>query len=156
MFQSSLMKEAIALSRQNVKDGKGGPFAAVISRDGAVIASGTNSVTSSNDPTAHAEIIAIREACRVLKSFQLAGCEIYTTCEPCPMCLGAIYWARPDKVYFANTRDDAARIGFDDLFIYEELGRPPDSRTIPMIQKMRDDALTVFREWETKLDKIKY
>ena len=156
MFQASLMQEAIDLSRQNVKDGKGGPFAAVVSRDGAVIASGTNSVTSSNDPTAHAEIIAIREACWVLNSFQLAGCEIYTTCEPCPMCLGAIYWARPDRVYFANTRDDAARIGFDDLFIYEELGRPPDSRRIPMIQMMRPDALTVFREWETKMDKIKY
>ncbi len=150
------MQKAIDLSRQNVKDGKGGPFATVISRDGAVIASGTNSVTSANDPTAHAEIIAIREACRVLNSFQLAGCEIYTTCEPCPMCLGAIYWARPDKVYFANTRDDAARIGFDDLFIYEELGRPLDSRRIPMVQKMHDDALTVFREWEMKLDKVKY
>jgi guanine deaminase len=156
MFQSSLMQEAIDLSRQNVKDGKGGPFAAVVSRDGAVIASGTNCVTSANDPTAHAEIIAIREACRALNSFQLVGCEIYTTCEPCPMCLGAIYWARPDSVYFANTRDDAARIGFDDLFIYEELGRPVDSRRIPMVQKMRDDALTVFREWETKIDKVKY
>ncbi len=150
------MREAIDLSRQNVKDGKGGPFAAVISRNGAVIASGTNCVTSANDPTAHAEIIAIREACRVLNSFQLVGCEIYTTCEPCPMCLGAIYWARPDKVYFANTRDDAAQIGFDDLFIYEELGLPVDSRRIPMVQKMRDEALTVFREWETKRDKVRY
>jgi guanine deaminase len=156
MFQPSLMQEAIELSRQNINDSKGGPFAAVVSRDGAIIASGTNCVTSANDPTAHAEIIAIREACRVLNSFQLVGCEIYTTCEPCPMCLGAIYWARPDKVYFANSRDDAARIGFDDLFIYEELARPLDSRRIPMVQKMRDDALTVFREWETKIDKIKY
>jgi guanine deaminase len=156
MFQRLFMQEAIELSRRNINDGSGGPFAAVIIKDGAVIARGTNRVTSANDPTAHAEIIAIREACRVLNSFQLVGCEIYTTCEPCPMCLGAIYWARPDRVYFANTRDDAARIGFDDLFIYEELARPVDSRSIPMIRRMRDDALMVFREWDTKIDKIKY
>lgn len=156
MFQSSFMQKAIELSRQNINDSKGGPFGAVVVKDGAIISSGTNRVASSNDPTAHAEIIAIREACRVLNSFQLIGCEIYTTCEPCPMCLGAIYWARPDKVYFANSRDDAARIGFDDLFIYEELGRPLHSRRIPMAQKMRDEALVVFREWETKIDKVRY
>jgi guanine deaminase len=156
MFQSSVMQEAIELSRKNIADGKGGPFAAVIVKDGNVIARGTNVVTSTNDPTAHAEVVAIREACRVLNAFQLEGCDLYTTCEPCPMCLGAIYWARPDKVYFANTRDDAAQIGFDDLFIYDELMRSFAERKIPMIQKMRDEAQSVFHEWETKQDKIRY
>lgn len=156
MFQSSFMSEAIELSRNNINSGKGGPFAAVIVKDGKVVASGTNLVTSTNDPTAHAEVVAIREACRVLNTFQLHGCELYTTCEPCPMCLGAIYWARPDKVYFANTRDDAAHIGFDDLFIYEEIKRPFSERKIPMEQKMSEEALTVFREWEAKQNKILY
>ncbi|MDE3058152.1 MAG: nucleoside deaminase [Bacteroidota bacterium] len=150
------MKEAIELSRKNISDGKGGPFAALIVRSGKVIASGTNVVTSTNDPTAHAEIVAIREACRVLHSFQLDGCEVYTTCEPCPMCLGALYWARPNKVYFGNARDDAARIGFDDLFIYEEMEHAFAERKIPMVQMMREEALTVFREWEAKQDKVRY
>ncbi len=156
MFQQSFMQEAIELSHKNIAEGKGGPFAAVIVKNGAVIARGTNIVTSTNDPTAHAEVVAIREACRALNAFQLEGCDLYTTCEPCPMCLGAIYWARPDKVYFANTRDDAAQIGFDDLFIYDELMRPFAERKIPMIQKMRDEAQSIFREWEMKQDKIQY
>ncbi len=150
------MQEAIELSRKNIAEGKGGPFAAIIVKGGAIIARGTNIVTSTNDPTAHAEVVAIREACRTLNTFQLEGCDLYTTCEPCPMCLGAIYWARPDTVYFGSTRSDAAHIGFDDRFIYEELERAFSERKIPMAQKMRDEALIVFREWETKQDKIRY
>lgn len=150
------MREAIELSRASVREGKGGPFAAVVVKDGVVLARGTNLVTSTNDPTAHAEIVAIREACRSLGSFQLEGCDIYTTCEPCPMCLGAIYWARPRAVFFANTKDDAAQIGFDDQFIYDEFSRPHLERRIPMNQILRDEALTAFREWVNKTDKIAY
>ncbi len=117
------MREAIELSKINIQEGRGGPFAALIVKDGTVLARGTNLVTSTNDPTAHAEIVAIREACQALGSFQLEGCDMYTSCEPCPMCLGAIYWARPRAVYYANTRDDAAEIGFDDRFIYDEFPR---------------------------------
>jgi len=150
------MFEAIELSLRNVREGKGGPFAAIIVKDGKVIARRANLVTSTNDPTAHAEIVAIREACRALKSFQLDGCEMYTSCEPCPMCMGAIYWARPGRVYFGNTRKDAARIGFDDSFIYSELTRSLSRRKIPLIQCMREEALVAFREWERKADKIAY
>jgi guanine deaminase len=150
------MKEAIELSRRNVSEGRGGPFAALIVRDDTVIARGTNQVTSANDPTAHAEIIAIREASRVLESFSLHRCVIYTTCEPCPMCLGAIYWSRLEKVFFANTREDAARIGFDDQRIYSEMSNPLSRRTIPFIQVMQDAAQIAFREWELKHDKIRY
>jgi tRNA(Arg) A34 adenosine deaminase TadA len=150
------MREAITLSHKNIQEGKGGPFATVIVKNGTVIARGTNLVTSTNDPTAHAEIVAIREACRVLGSFQLDGCDIYTSCEPCPMCLGAIYWARPKSIYFANTRDDAAKIGFDDRTIYDEFARPHNQRKIQMIQLMRDEALVAFREWQEKNDKIPY
>ena len=150
------MQEAINLSRKNILEGKGGPFAAVIVKDGAVIARGTNLVTSTNDPTAHAEIVAIREACRALRSFQLEGCDIYTSCEPCPMCLGAIYWARPKAIYFANTRDDAAKIGFDDRLIYEEFTRPHSDRRIPIKQILREEALVAFREWQEKNDKVPY
>lgn len=150
------MREAIELSRANVRDGKGGPFAALIVRGDTIIARGTNLVTSTNDPTAHAEIVAIREACRSLGSFQLSGCDLYTTCEPCPMCLGAIYWARPRAVYFANTQHDAAAIGFDDRFIYDEFPLPHGKRKIPMIQVLRDEALVAFREWTTKSDRISY
>lgn len=150
------MREAIEFSRGNARDGKGGPFAALIVQGDAIIARGTNLVTSTNDPTAHAEIVAIREACRHLGTFQLAGCDFYTTCEPCPMCLGAIYWARPRAVYFANTRHDAAGIGFDDRFIYDEFTLPHEKRRIPMIQVLRDEALIAFREWTTKSDKISY
>jgi len=150
------MERAIALSVENVRSGSGGPFAALVVRDGSVLATGTNQVTSTLDPTAHAEVIAIRAACQVVRSFQLAGCELYTTCEPCPMCMGAIYWARLAKVYYANTRDDAARIGFDDSLIYDQLGLPPGQREIPMLQLMREQALGAFREWERSPLKVKY
>jgi len=150
------MREAIALSKANVREGRGGPFAALVVKDGIVLARGTNLVTSANDPTAHAEIVAIREACRALKSFRLDGCDMYTSCEPCPMCLGAIYWARPRSVYFANTRDDAAAIGFDDRFIYDEFSIPPTDRKIPLRQLLRDEALEAFREWSTSSNKAPY
>jgi guanine deaminase len=155
-LHNRFMREAIKLSRENIQQGKGGPFATVIVKDGTIIARGTNLVTSTNDPTAHAEIVAIREACRVLGSFQLDGCDIYTSCEPCPMCLGAICWARPKAIYFANTRDDAAVIGFDDRTIYDEFTRPHSDRKIPMIQVLRDEALVAFREWQEKNDKVPY
>lgn len=150
------MREAINLSRENIQQGRGGPFATVIVKNGMVLARGTNLVTSTNDPTAHAEIVAIREACRILGSYQLDGCDIYSSCEPCPMCLGAIYWARPKAIYFANSRDDAAVIGFDDRAIYDEFTRPHSGRKIPMIQVLRDEALVAFREWQEKNDKVSY
>ncbi|MEB3229793.1 MAG: nucleoside deaminase [Leptolyngbyaceae bacterium] len=150
------MREAIALSRHSVESGKGGPFGAVIVKDGAIIATGNNQVTSTNDPTAHAEVVAIRNACLALKSFQLTGCDLYTSCEPCPMCLGAIYWARPDRVFYANTKVDAANIGFDDQFIYDELEQPLDQRRMPMIQLLQNEAQTVFQLWDQKTDKIEY
>lgn len=156
MTQNQFMQQAIALSIQNVQNGKGGPFAAVVVKDGRVIAQGTNQVTSQNDPTAHAEVVAIREACKTLQTFQLDGCEVYTTCEPCPMCLGAIYWARPAKIYFANTREDAAKIGFDDEFLYNEMQQAIAQRQIPTIQIMRDEALVAFHDWQAKSDKITY
>ena len=152
----TFMNEAIELARKNIREGRGGPFGTVIVKNGTILARGTNLVTSTNDPTAHAEIVAIREACRVLGSFQLDGCEIYTSCEPCPMCLGAIYWARPKAVYFGNTRDDAAQAGFDDRFLYDELPRSFTARRIPMIQFMRNEALVAFQDWEKKTDKVRY
>ena len=154
--QIEFMQEAIALSIENVKSGKGGPFGAVIVKDGQIIARGVNGVTSSNDPTAHAEVVAIRNACKVLKRFQLNGCEIYTSCEPCPMCLGAIYWARPDKMYFANTKSDAARINFDDQFIYEELELPFQKRKLVTIQMMNKEALEAFTLWDDDQSKTIY
>ena len=150
------MERAIQLSIENVRAGSGGPFAALVVRDGAVLATGTNQVTTSQDPTAHAEIVAIRSACRAIGDFQLHGCELYTTCEPCPMCMGAIYWARLEKVYFANTREDAARLGFDDSFIYNQIALPVESRRIRMIQIMREQALGAFHEWEKSPTKIRY
>jgi tRNA(Arg) A34 adenosine deaminase TadA len=150
------MQEAIALSLKSVRSGKGGPFGAVVVKDGEIIASGHNQVTSTNDPTAHAEVVAIREACKVLRSFQLTGCELYTSCEPCPMCMGAIYWARPDRVYYANTKADAAKIGFDDQFIYDELDLLISKRQLPITQIMRDEALIAFQEWTDKADKVEY
>jgi len=150
------MRQAIELSIENVRSGKGGPFAALVVRDSEIIGTGTNLVTSTFDPTAHAEIVAIRAACRALAGFQLTGCEIYTTCEPCPMCMGAIYWARPPKVYFGNTHADAARIGFDDSFIYQQLRLPQSERAIPMVQLLREEALAAFTEWERKADKVPY
>lgn len=150
------MRRAFALALENVQSGRGGPFAALVVKGGKIIAEGANRVTSTNDPTAHAEIVAIREACRALGSFQLDRCAIYATCEPCPMCLGAIYWARPARVYFAGTAGDAVGAGFDDTFIYEELTRPSSQRKIPMTQLLREEALAVFEAWKKKPDRIAY
>lgn len=150
------MAEAIRLSIENVESGCGGPFGAVVARNGEVIAAAANRVTAANDPTAHAEVLAIREACRKLKSFELRGCELYTSCEPCPMCVGAIYWSRLDRVYFGNVAADAAEIGFSDAFIYRELEQPHARRSIPMIQMMHEEALVGFRAWAQKADKTPY
>ncbi len=155
-MQNVLMARAIELAIENVRTGRGGPFAALIEKDNRIIATGTNLVTSTNDPTAHAEIIAIRAACAALGTFQLDGCDLYTTCEPCPMCLGAIYWARPRRVYFAANADDAAAAGFDDKFIYREIALPIANQAIPFISIMRADALAAFREWNAKPDRINY
>ena len=156
MDNKVFMQKAIELSIDNVQSGKGGPFGAVVVKDGKIIAQGANSVTSNNDPTAHAEVMAIREACKVLGTFQLDGCDIYTSCEPCPMCLGAIYWARPNKVYYANTKKDAADIKFDDDFIYAEIAKPLSERSLQFIQLSRTEALEAFKLWATKQDKIDY
>jgi guanine deaminase len=150
------MRRAIALSAEKMRTGLGGPFGAVIARAGTIIADGYNQVTSANDPTAHAEIVAIRAACKALGSFSLAGCHIYTSCEPCPMCLGAIYWARLDRVYYGNTRADAAAIGFDDARIYRELQAGIDDRSVPLIRLASEEAHLVFQEWSEKPDKIPY
>ena len=150
------MREAIRRAVENVTSGQGGPFGALVVKDSRVIAAGINLVTAMNDPTAHAEVNAIREACSALGTFQLTGCELYTSCEPCPMCLAAIYWARLQKVYYANTRKDAAAIEFDDDFIYREVTLPVSRRTIPMKQLLRKEALKVFAEWAGKSDKIRY
>ena len=151
------MARAIELAIENVRSGRGGPFAAVVVNDGKIIAEGTNCVTRTNDPTAHAEVMAIREACKKMGTFELTGCAIYTSCEPCPMCLGAIYWARPGRVYFACTAADAANAGFDDDFIYREIALPPADRKIPMVSKMmRKESLEAFRAWTEKQDKTPY
>lgn len=155
-MQNAFMQRAIELALENVRAGRGGPFAALVVRDGKIIAEGANRVTSTNDPTAHAEIVAVREACKALGDFQLAGCDIYTTCEPCPMCMGAIYWARPARVIYACTAADAAAAGFDDSLIYDQLRTAHAQRRIPMTQLLREEALAVFREWERKADKIRY
>jgi guanine deaminase len=154
--KNAFMARAIQLSVENVTSGEGGPFGAVILKGGTIIAEGVNRVTSSNDPTAHAEIIAIREACSKLRVFELPECEIYCSCEPCPMCLGAIYWARLSRVYFGALASDASKIGFDDAFIYLEIAKGHGSRSIPMIPMMREQALSAFRAWEEKLNKIPY
>jgi tRNA(Arg) A34 adenosine deaminase TadA len=153
---AEFMRAAIQLSRAKMRANCGGPFGAVVVREGRIIARGWNRVTSACDPTAHAEIMAIRAACRRLKTFHLAGCELYTSCEPCPMCLAAIYWARLPRVYYANTRRDAARIHFDDDWMYRELARPLTRRKIPLRQLLRAEALQVFAEWRAKPDKIRY
>ena len=150
------MKEAIRLSINNVEEGKGGPFGAVVVKDGKIIARGVNLVTSTNDPTAHAEVVAIREACKVLNTFQLDDCEIYTSCEPCPMCLGAIYWARPAKLYYANSKEDATVINFDDQFIYEEMARPIQERKLFTKQMLREEALEAFKKWSESTGKTDY
>ncbi|QQL51473.1 nucleoside deaminase [Mucilaginibacter ginkgonis] len=150
------MQMAIDLSAKNVNEELGGPFGAVIVKDGQVVAASANTVVPTNDPTAHAEVSTIRLACKNLNTFNLEGCVIYTSCEPCPMCLGAIYWARLDKIYYANTKKDAADIGFDDAFIYEELDKPMDKRKLPVIQLMRDQALKAFKLWEVNEEKTHY
>ena len=150
------MLRVLELSLENVRSGRGGPFAAAVVKDGKIISEGTNQVTTTNDPSAHAEVVAIRSACKLLQHFQLTGCEIYTTSEPCPMCLGLIYWARPERVYYAGTAEDAAAIGFDDSRIYQELTLPVAQRTIPMVQFMREKALEVFSAWARKPDKTPY
>ena len=155
MTNDQLMREAIRLSIENVAAG-GGPFGAVIARGGEIIATGVNRVTASNDPTAHAEVSAIRRAARVLGTFNLSGCEIFTSCEPCPMCLGAIYWARLDRIYYANTKADAAAAGFDDSLIYDELALPRDLRKLPAVPMLRSEAIRAFRLWNDKEDKAEY
>jgi guanine deaminase len=155
-MDNRFMAQAIRLSIENVQSGRGGPFGAVIVKAGQIIAEGSNRVTATSDPTAHAEVLAIRDACAKLKSFELKGCDLFTSCEPCPMCLGAIYWARLDRIYFGNLAADAAKIGFDDSFIYREIERSHAERKIPMIQMMRDQALAGFRAWAETPDKTLY
>jgi guanine deaminase len=150
------MRRAVALAAEKMRAGLGGPFGAIVVREGRVVAEGHNRVTSSNDPTAHAEVVAIREACKALGRFSLEGCELYTSCEPCPMCLGAIYWARFDRVYYANTRKDAAAIGFDDDRIYGEFAKPMATRCLPFVHLPLGEAAQVFKEWMAKSDKIPY
>jgi guanine deaminase len=153
---NTFMRLAIQESLKGMENNEGGPFGAIIVKNGVVVGRGNNKVTSNNDPTAHAEVVAIRDACKNLNNFQLDGCIMYTSCEPCPMCLGAIYWARPEKVYFGCTREDAAAIAFDDDFIYREMAAPIGARKIPMEQLLHEEALEVFRKWEEKGDKIGY
>jgi len=155
-MDNPFMARAIQLSIDNVLRGRGGPFGAVVVKGNAIVGEGVNQVTSTNDPTAHAEVLAIRESCKKLGVFDLEGCEIYTSCEPCPMCLGAIYWARLSRVYFANTAADASDIGFSDSLIYHEISQPHARRKIPMIQLMREEALAALRAWKDKPDKIEY
>ena len=155
-YKKEFMDEAVRQSKENVEKGTGGPFGAVIVKDGKIIARGSNKVTTKNDPTAHAEVETIREACKNLESFNLAGCEIYTSCEPCPMCLAAIYWARLDKIYYANDKHHAASIGFDDKFIYDELDLAHSERKIPMLHYHSDEALEVFKAWTENEGKTEY
>lgn len=155
-MKNEFMARAIQLAMECVQSGQGGPFGAVIVKDDAIVAESGNRVTSTNDPTAHAEILAIRQACAKLGVFELKDCELYTSCEPCPMCLGAIYWSRLGRLYFANTADDAAKIGFDDSLIYQEIVQPHSERKIPMIQMMHEEALEGFRAWLRKSDKVPY
>jgi tRNA(Arg) A34 adenosine deaminase TadA len=155
-MQPEFMREAIRISTEMMRANKGGPFGAVIVRDGKIVGRGFNQVTSTNDPTAHAEVVAIRDACKNLQTFKLDDCEIYTSCEPCPMCLAAIYWARLNKAYYGNTRKDAAEIGFDDDFLYTQLALPLPERSLVLHQCLREEALKPFAEWKTKLDKTPY
>lgn len=150
------MSKAIVLAQGNVKVLKGGPFGAVVVKDGEIVGKGSNQVTVNNDPTAHAEVVAIRDAAKNLGTFDLSGCEIYSSCEPCPMCLGAIYWAHMDKLFYAATKDDAAKANFDDSFIYKEFALPKEDRSIPSVQMMREDAVKVFEEWINEENKVPY
>ena len=150
------MRQAIALATENVTSGRGGPFGAIVVRHGEVIASGVNQVTATNDPTAHAEVVAIRRACHALGTFQLHGCDVYTSCEPCPMCLAALYWSRCDAVYYSNSASDAADIGFDDSFLYEQVALPMDERTLPMHRLLPEEAIASFVAWRNQPNKIEY
>lgn len=150
------MRQAIALATDNVRSGRGGPFGAVIVRDGIAIATGVNQVTATNDPTAHAEVVAIRSACKTLGQFQLKDCDVYTSCEPCPMCLSALYWSRCRAVYYGNSKAEAAKIGFDDSFLYEEVKKPLDQRSIPMQRMMAEQAWESFAAWESSPNKVEY
>ncbi len=156
MNPADFMRRAVEISRTQMEANKGGPFGAVIVRDGEIIAEGFNMVTSANDPTAHAEVMAIRNACEEAGDFSLQGCEIYTSCEPCPMCLSAIFWARIRKIYYANSRHDAADIGFDDAALYDEVTRPLETRRVPIVQMKDDEAVRVFGDWMNKEDRIEY
>lgn len=156
MNEETYMRLAIELARRGAEQGQGGPFGAVIVKDGKIVGQGNNQVLLHQDPTAHAEVVAIRDACKNLGSFQLDGCTLYTSCEPCPMCMGAIYWARPERVFFACTRDDAAQIGFDDAFIYDELQKDNEQRRFAMQPLLRQEALEAFADWAAKDDKTMY
>jgi guanine deaminase len=155
IMSPDFMRRAIALALENIR-ADGGPFAALLVKNGQIVAQGVNQVTEKNDPTAHAEIVAIRAACSALGTFRLAGCDLYATCEPCPMCLGAIYWARPAQVFYSGTSADAAAAGFDDALIYDELKRSSPNRRIPMVELLRNEGMAVFKEWMLKPDKIRY
>jgi len=154
-YNEDFMRRAVALSIENIKNG-GGPFGAVIVKKGKIVAEGVNRVTANNDPTAHAEVSAIHEASKKLETFDLSGCEIYTSCEPCPMCLGAIYWAHLDIIYYGNNKADAKKIGFDDSFIYDEIALKPENRNLKSTQILHSEAIAAFEEWEKKDDKIEY
>jgi guanine deaminase len=155
-YKMKFMRKAIALSVLNIKSGGGGPFGAVIVKDGKIVATGVNRVTANNDPTAHAEVIAIRKASRKLGTYNLTGCEIYTSCEPCPMCLGAVYWAHLDKMYYGNTKTDAKRIGFDDSFIYDEIELKPENRKVKTTQLLSEEAIVAFETWTKSENKVVY
>jgi guanine deaminase len=155
-IEQEFLERAIDLSRENMRSGKGGPFGCVIVKDGKIIGEGCNQVATTNDPTAHAEVVAIRDACKGLGSFQLTDCDVYASCEPCPMCLGAIYWARPKRVIYANTKQDAAAINFDDQFIYDEIEKPDQERTIAFLHYPLQEAIQVFEEWKQMENKIEY
>ena len=155
-MNEQFMREAIRISVEKMRDGRGGPFGAVVVKENRIIARGWNQVTSANDPTAHAEIVAVREACRQLGDFRLPGCELYSSCEPCPMCLSAIYWARLDRLYFAATRQDAVEAGFDDEWLYREIALPVTQRRLPTRQLLREAALDAFAQWKAKPDRIPY
>jgi len=155
-IEQKFLERAIDLSRENMRSGKGGPFGCVIVKDGKIIGEGCNHVVTTNDPTAHAEVVAIRDACKALGSFQLTDCDVYASCEPCPMCLGAIYWARPKRVIYANTKQDAAAINFDDQFIYDEIEKPDHERTIAFLHYPLQKAIQVFEEWKQMENKIEY
>jgi len=156
MAEADHMRRAIELSLEMMRSGQGGPFGAVVVKNGAVVAEGFNQVTSTNDPTAHAEVVAVRRACQALGTYDLTGCEIYTSCEPCPMCLSAIYWARMARIFYANDREDAAKIGFRDDFLYREIPLPLDQRAIPIQRMMRAEGWAAFEEWDRKPDKVQY